>query len=59
MKILVLSDLHLGQISFSAIHEGRRIDKDADVVVLAGDIDDGVKGFGGRVKPFRTSPLSR
>ena len=45
MKILVLSDLHLAHLAFSALHEGRRIDEEADVVVLAGDIDDGVCGF--------------
>jgi hypothetical protein len=32
MKILVLSDLHLAHLSFSALHEGRRIDEHADVV---------------------------
>ena len=57
MKILVLSDLHLGQISFSAIHEGQRIDKDADVVVLAGDIDDGVKGFHWGRETFPDKPI--
>jgi len=46
MKILVLSDLHVDGSPFSAVKEdGSRIDENADVVVLAGDIDEGVKGF--------------
>ncbi len=30
MKLLVLSDLHLAHLAFSAVHEGRRIDEQAD-----------------------------
>ena len=37
MKILVQPDLHLTHHPFSAVHEGQRIDEQADVVVLAGD----------------------
>lgn len=57
MKILVLSDLHLAHLSFSAVHEGRRIDEDADVVVLAGDIDDGVGGFRWARETFPDKPV--
>ena len=42
MKLLVLSDLHLAHLPFPAMHNGSRIDAQADVAVLAGDIDDGV-----------------
>ena len=45
MKILVLSDLYLAHLHFLAEHAGERIDAQADVVVLAGDIDDGASGF--------------
>jgi predicted phosphodiesterase len=57
MKLLVLSDLHLAHLSFSALHEGRRIDEHADVVVLAGDIDDGVGGFRWARETFPDKPV--
>lgn len=57
MKILVLSDLHLAHLSFSAVHEGQRIDEHADVVVLAGDIDDGVGGFRWARETFPDKPV--
>jgi predicted phosphodiesterase len=40
MKIIVLSNLHLSSASpFPAFKNGIRVDKNADVIVLAGDID--------------------
>lgn len=57
MKILVLSDLHLAHLPFSALHDGRRIDEHADVVVLAGDIDDGVGGFRWARETFADKPI--
>jgi hypothetical protein len=58
MKILVLSDLHLSHSHYSAVQHGARVDAQADVVVLAGDIDDGWVGFVGLVKPSRTNRSS-
>ncbi len=43
MKILILSDLHNDMDEMSVVVDGRRIDKDADVVVLAGDIEEGLR----------------
>jgi Icc-related predicted phosphoesterase len=43
MKILLLSDLHIDIGPMSPEVNGRRIDADADVVVLAGDIHEGVQ----------------
>ncbi len=57
MKILVLSDLHLAHLSFPAVHAGERIDAQADVVVLAGDIDDGVGGFRWARETFPDKPI--
>lgn len=51
MKILVLSDLHNDHVPFEPFvwepsrNDRRRVDEDADVVVLAGDIDEGVRGL--------------
>lgn len=57
MKLLVLSDLHLAHLSFSAVHAGHRVDDEADVVVLAGDIDDGVAGFRWARETFPDKPI--
>ena len=57
MKILVLSDLHLAHLSVPAVHAGERIDAQADVVVLAGDIDDGVGGFRWARETFPDKPI--
>ena len=57
MKLLVLSDLHLAHHSFSAIQAGRRIDNEADVVVLAGDISEGVAGFRWARETFPDKPV--
>lgn len=43
VKLLVLSDLHNDIRPFSPEVAGRRIDEEADVVVLAGDIHEGVQ----------------
>lgn len=45
MKLLVLSDLHLGLGPLDLEIEGRRIDAEADIVVLAGDINEGTAGL--------------
>lgn len=45
MRILVLSDLHIERKSFSAKRAGGRVDDEVEVVVLAGDIHEGVKGL--------------
>ena len=45
MKLLVLSDLHLTHQGFDVVHEGQRVDANADVVVLAGDIHEGIAGL--------------
>lgn len=42
MRLLILSDLHNDIASMPVEVDGRRIDADADVVVLAGDIHEGV-----------------
>jgi Icc-related predicted phosphoesterase len=43
MKLLILSDLHNDISSMPTEIDGRRIDSEADVVVLAGDIHEGVQ----------------
>lgn len=43
MKLLVLSDLHNDIKPLNPIVNGRRVDEDADLVVLAGDIHEGVQ----------------
>lgn len=43
MKLLVLSDLHIDIARFQTECDGRRIDEGVDVVVLAGDIHEGVQ----------------
>lgn len=45
MKVLILSDLHLEFGRMSPAHGGERIDEGVDVVVLAGDIAEGVQGI--------------
>jgi predicted phosphodiesterase len=57
MKILVLSDLHLSHSPYSAVQHGARVDAQADVVVLAGDIDDGLGGFRWARETFPDKPL--
>lgn len=57
MKILVLSDLHLTHMPFFAVQDDVRIDANADVVVLAGDIDEGVGGFRWARETFPDKPI--
>jgi hypothetical protein len=57
MHILVLSDLHLSHRPFSVVVDGKRIDEHADVVVLAGDIDDGLGGFRWARESFPGKPI--
>lgn len=57
MKILVLSDLHLSHSPFNVVQDGQRIDQSADVVVLAGDIDEGTKGFKWARETFPDKPI--
>ncbi len=57
MKILVLSDLHLSHRAFPVVMDGQRIDAHADVVVLAGDIDDGLGGFRWAREAFPDKPI--
>ena len=57
MKILVLSDLHLSHGQYPVVVDGRRTDEHADVVVLAGDIDDGVAGIRWGREAFPDKPV--
>jgi Icc-related predicted phosphoesterase len=57
MKLLVLSDLHRDFRPFEPIHQGRRIDEAADVVVLAGDIDEGTRGLRWAREAFPHKPI--
>jgi Icc-related predicted phosphoesterase len=57
MKILVLSDLHLTAHTFPAEIGGNRLDAQADVVVLAGDIDDGLGGIRWARETFPDTPI--
>ncbi len=58
MKLLVYSDLHLDQRPFIAVLEnGRRVDADADLVILAGDIHVGVRGIRWAREAFPDTPV--
>ena len=57
MKLQVLSDLHLAHLPLPAMHNGSHIDAQADVVVLAGDIDDGVVGLRWASETFPDKPV--
>ena len=57
MNLLVLSDLHLERRSFSASTSTGRIDEHADVVVLAGDIHQGVLGIRWARDSFPGKPI--
>lgn len=57
MKLLILSDLHLEQRAFSASHAGQGIDEHADLVILAGDIHEGVKGLRWARETFPDKPV--
>lgn len=57
LRLLVLSDLHLDHAPFDPVQDGVRIDRDADVVVLAGDIDEGAAGIVWARKSFPDLPI--
>lgn len=57
LRLLVLSDLHLDHQPLDVVTDGRRIDADADVVVLAGDIDEGLKGLRWARQAFPDKPI--
>ena len=57
MKILILSDIHLSHRPFPVVIGEKRIDEQADVVVLAGDIDDGLGGFQWARESFPDKPI--
>ena len=57
MKLLILSDLHLDVAPMALEHEGWRIDRDADLVVLAGDIDEGTRGLRWARASFPDKPI--
>lgn len=57
MKLLILSDLHLDVAPMALEHEGQRIGRDADLVVLAGDIDEGTRGLRWARASFPDKPI--
>lgn len=57
MRVLVLSDLHLEFGKLSPVHKDRRIDEGVDVVVLAGDIAEGVQGIRWARETFVTKEI--
>lgn len=57
MRALVLSDLHLDFRKFSPLYKGTRIDDGVDVVVLAGDIHEGVQGIRWARETFPTKEV--
>ena len=57
MKILILSDLHLEFGRMRPIHNGERIDDGVDVVVLAGDIAEGLHGIRWARETFITKEI--
>ena len=58
MRLLIYSDLHIDQNGFKPIlADGSRADKDVDVVVLAGDIDEGVRGIRWGREAFPDKPV--
>jgi len=58
MRLLIYSDLHLDRRGFKPLLEdGTRADADADVVVLAGDIDEGTRGVRWARETFPDKPI--
>lgn len=58
MKLLVYSDLHLEHRPFTVLEkDGSRFDADADLVILAGDIDEGVRGIRWARESFADKPV--
>jgi len=57
MKLLLLSDLHLTHAPFNPVVDGQRVDEHVDVVVLAGDIQEGLVGFRWARETFPNKPI--
>lgn len=57
MKLLILSDLHIEREPFYPVDLDGRIDDDADVVVLAGDIHEGTAGIRWARETFPDKPI--
>jgi len=57
MKIMVLSDLHIERKPFSPTRAGGHVDDEADMVVLAGDIHEGIKGLSWARETFPDKPI--
>lgn len=57
LRLLVLSDLHLDHQPLDMHAHGQRIDAGANVVVLAGDIDEGLKGLRWAREAFSDKPV--
>lgn len=56
-RLLILSDLHLDHRALSPEYDGKRLDEQADVVVLAGDIHVGTKGLRWARETFPDKPI--
>lgn len=58
MRLLIYSDVHLDRRGFKPLlADGTRADANADVVVLAGDIDEGTRGFRWARETFPDKPV--
>lgn len=57
MKLLILSDLHLDMDPMAVEQDGRRIDQEADLVILAGDVDEGSRGLHWARRAFPDKPI--
>ena len=57
MKLLILSDLHIEREPFYPVDLDGRIDDEADVVVLAGDIHEGTAGIRWARETFPDKPI--
>lgn len=57
MNVLILSDLHIEREPFYPVDQEGRIDDDADVVVLAGDIHEGTAGIRWARETFPDKPI--
>lgn len=57
MKLLILSDLHLDLAPMPLEVNARRIDEDADLVILAGDIHEGTAGLHWSRQSFPDKPI--
>ncbi len=57
MKLLILSDLHLDMAPMDLEWEWQRIDHSADLIILAGDIDEGTRGLHWARESFPDKPI--